>query len=81
MRTAILAPVLLAGTLVLAGCGDTRLDRAVSGGGIGAATGAVGSAVIGGPMLGWSLVGGAAGAAIGAVTDKDKINLGTPLWR
>ena len=49
-------------------CGDTWGQRAVTGGGIGAASGAVLGAVTGfNPLLG-AVVGGAGGAAIGAAT-------------
>ncbi|MFT7392144.1 MAG: gas vesicle protein, partial [Paracoccaceae bacterium] len=33
-------------------------------------------AVVGAPVLGGALIGGAVGAATGALTDKDDINLG-----
>ena len=49
-------------------CGDTWGQRAVTGGGIGAASGAVLGAATGfNPLLG-AVVGGAGGAAIGAAT-------------
>ena len=66
--------------LTLGACGTSATDRALSGAGIGAATGAVGGALLGSPGTG-ALIGGAAGAAIGGLTDKDKINLGKPWWR
>ena len=53
--------------LALAGCGETRRDRAVSGGLIGAGAGAL----IGGDVTG-ALVGGAIGAAGGYATGKDE---------
>jgi osmotically inducible lipoprotein OsmB len=66
--------------LLLAACGSSTSDRAISGGGIGAAAGAGTSAVTGGnPIIG-GLLGGAAGAATGALTDEDDINLGDPFW-
>lgn len=61
--------------LVLAGCGNTKGERALSGGGIGAGIGAAGTALTGGNPWGGALVGGAVGAATGALTDKDDINL------
>lgn len=59
----------------LTACGTSTTERSVSGAGIGAGTGALGAAVTGGSVLGGALLGGAAGAAIGALTDKDDINL------
>ena len=64
----------------LAGCGESKGDRALSGAGIGAAGGAVGGALLGSPAAG-ALLGGAAGAAAGALTDKNDIDLGKPVWR
>jgi osmotically inducible lipoprotein OsmB len=65
----------------LAGCGETRTDRALSGAGIGAGLGAAGSAITGGSPLAGAAIGGVAGGAAGGLTDKDDINLGTPIWR
>lgn len=62
-------------TIALAACGNTRGERALSGAGIGAGVGAVGSAVTGGSVLGGAAVGGLAGGAIGAVTNRDQVNL------
>jgi len=54
--------------LALAGCGYTPGQRALAGGGIGAASGAVlGAALFGNPAMG-ALVGGGAGALGGALT-------------
>lgn len=61
--------------LSVAACGNTRTERGLSGAGIGAGAGAVGSALTGGSIGGGALVGGIAGGAIGALTDKDDINL------
>jgi osmotically inducible lipoprotein OsmB len=66
--------------LILAACGSSTTDRALSGGGIGAAAGAGTSAVTGGNPITGGLLGGAAGAAAGALTDEDDINLGDPIW-
>jgi hypothetical protein len=68
-------------TLGLAACGSSTTDRALSGGGLGAAAGAGGAAVLGGSVIGGALLGGAAGALIGGVTEKDDINLGKPFWK
>lgn len=64
---------------MLAGCGSTDKDRAVSGGGIGAGLGAAAGLLIGGPLGGFVL-GGAVGTATGLVTDQDTIDLGKPIW-
>lgn len=71
---------LLLGLLVLAGCGSSTSDRAISGAGIGAAVGGAGAAVTGGSVLGGALLGGGAGAAAGGLTDEDDIDLGKPFW-
>jgi hypothetical protein len=66
--------------IAVAACGTTPSDRAISGGGMGAATGAVIGVLAGGPILGAALIGGAAGAVAGAVTDPNKINFGKMPW-
>ena len=75
MKNISYAFILSALALVVSACGDTRTDRALSGGGIGAATGALAGAATGGSIAGGALLGGAAGAAVGGLTDKDQINL------
>ena len=61
--------IVLAATLLnVTACGDTWGQRAVTGGGIGAGSGALLGAATGfNPLLG-AVVGGAGGAAIGAAT-------------
>ncbi len=76
----ILATALLASTLALGACGSSTSDRALSGAGIGAGAGALGGALVGRPVEG-ALIGGAVGGATGALTDKDQIDLGKPVWR
>ena len=78
----ILTGLVLVAGLALAGCGESRGDRALSGGGMGAAGGALLGAIVPGfsPLTG-ALIGGAAGAATGALTDKNDIDLGKPVWR
>jgi osmotically inducible lipoprotein OsmB len=66
--------------LLLAGCGSSTTDRALSGAGIGAGAGAATGAVTGGSVLGGAVLGGAAGAAAGGLTDEDDIDLGDPFW-
>lgn len=60
--------------LAVTACGNTKGERALSGGGIGAGVGALGAAATGGSIAGGAVLGGAAGAITGAVTDKDDIN-------
>jgi osmotically inducible lipoprotein OsmB len=67
--------------LLLAACGSSTSDRALSGGALGAGAGAATGAVTGGSALGGALLGGAAGAATGALTDDDDVDLGKPVWR
>ena len=75
----IIALTLTAG--LLAACGTTTSDRALSGGAIGAGAGALGGAALGGSPLTGALLGGAAGAGTGALTDSRDIDLGRPVWR
>ena len=65
MRTYIVLAAILFGVTA---CGDTWGQRAVTGGGIGAGTGAVIGAVTPLGVLPGALIGGAAGAGIGAAT-------------
>ena len=66
---------------MLAACGSSTTDRALSGAGIGAAGGAAVGAVTGGSPVTGAVLGGAAGAAIGGLTNKDDLDLGKPIWR
>ncbi len=66
---------------LLAACGQTTGDRALSGAGIGAGVGALGSAVAGGSGTTGALIGAGVGAAAGALTDERDVNLGKPVWR
>jgi hypothetical protein len=67
--------------LMLSACGTSTSDRAISGGAIGAGTGAVAGAVLGGSPVAGAVIGGAVGAAAGAITDRDDVDLGRPIWR
>lgn len=68
--------------LALAACGADRGDRVASGAGIGAGTGAAVGAIFGGVgAIPGALIGAAVGGAGGAVTDKEDVNLGDPVWR
>ncbi|HEY8963115.1 MAG TPA: hypothetical protein VIN59_01495 [Alphaproteobacteria bacterium] len=73
-KTMLMTGVLLA-TLGLAACGQTQGERALSGGAIGAGVGAAGSALTGGSPWAGAAIGGVAGAATGAFTDPDQVNL------
>jgi osmotically inducible lipoprotein OsmB len=64
----------------LAACGYSPGERAVSGGLIGAGTGAAAGALLGNPLAG-AVVGGAVGAGTGLVTSPDAVQLGRPAWR
>lgn len=66
---------------LLAACGQTTGERALSGGAIGAGAGAATGAVTGGDPLTGAVIGGALGAGAGALTDEDDINLGEPAWK
>lgn len=74
-RYSLLTTTIFCLTLSLTACGNTKGERALSGGGIGAGVGAVGSAVTGGSPVTGAVVGGVIGAATGALTDKDQIDL------
>lgn len=67
-RTIALGSVLL--VLLMGGCSNLseRENRALIGGGLGVAGGALIAGATGGSVLAGSLIGGAGGAAIGAVT-------------
>jgi hypothetical protein len=67
--------------LPLTACGESKLDRGLSGAAIGAGTGAAAGAATGGSMTGGALLGGAAGGAAGVLTKEKDVDLGTPLWR
>ncbi|MEM7547907.1 MAG: hypothetical protein AAF367_20470 [Pseudomonadota bacterium] len=69
---------LVAGVVIvvtLAACGNRPTERALSGAGVGGAVGAVGTAIVGGPVLAGAAVGAAAGAVVGAVSDPRKLRL------
>jgi len=55
-------------TTLLCACGETRGERALSGGLIGAGVGAVGSSATGGNALTGAAIGGGVGAAAGALS-------------
>lgn len=61
--------------LTAAACGNSPLERGLSGAGIGAGVGAAGAALTGGDPLTGAAIGGAVGGATGALTDEDDIDL------
>jgi hypothetical protein len=67
--------LLCVAALSIAACSSDRGTRALEGGGIGAAVGAVGTAIVGGSVVTGAAVGAATGAVIGAVTDESQIDL------
>lgn len=75
VKYALRVGTILATVCLLSACGTSKSDRALSGGAIGAGIGAVGSSLTGGSPWTGAVVGGAAGAATGAFTDPDDINL------
>lgn len=68
-----LITLLLPAALVLSACGESMGERAATGGGIGAATGAIAGILL--PGISWwggALIGGLGGAAVGAATTDKK---------
>ena len=76
VRKQLLIAALFGGVLGLGGCGYTPGSRALSGGAIGAGSGAISGAATGGSPAPGALIGGAVGAIGGAVTSPNTINLG-----
>jgi len=72
-------PMVMSASLVLSACGTSTGDRGLSGGLLGAGTGATIGALAGSAGTG-ALWGGLGGAAIGMLTSPDMINLGQPVW-
>lgn len=73
-------PLVLVSSLTLSGCGTTRGDRTVSGGLLGAGTGALIGSLYGNAGKGL-IIGGLGGALVGAATNPNMVNLGDPPWR
>ena len=65
--------ILVVAAAMLTACGYATTDRAESGAAIGA-----GAGLIAGPP--GVVVGGLAGAAVGAETNSSQLNLGRPVW-
>lgn len=66
--------------LGLTGCGERYADRTLSGAGIGAAAGTVGTIIGGGNPVTGAIIGGAVGGVAGAVLPSKDVNLGKPIW-
>ena len=75
MKQTFYTALLMTTVIALSACGNTRGERALSGGGIGAATGAGAAVLTGGSVGGGALLGGAIGAGVGAITNEDQIDL------
>ncbi|MEQ9815335.1 MAG: hypothetical protein RLO50_21345 [Azospirillaceae bacterium] len=78
-HTTIAVGALIFGALVLGACGESDLDRGLSGAAIGAGAGAVGGVIVGEPLAG-AAIGGAVGGATGVLTDPSQIDLGDTFW-
>jgi hypothetical protein len=72
--------MLIVASLALFGCGTTTEERALSGGALGAAGGAVIGALTGSWALG-TVLGAATGVAAGALTTPEQIDVGKPIWK
>lgn len=71
MKTFSRSAVTIMTVLALSACGSTTGGRALSGAGIGAATGAAAGAVTGGNVGTGAAIGAGVGAAAGALTTPD----------
>ena len=80
MKRITMPAALAVAALSLTACGYNQGDRALSGGLIGAGTGAVIGSLTGSAGAG-AIIGGVGGAALGAFTDPNQVNLGRPIWR
>lgn len=76
MKTATNMITLITLVAFLSACGHTPGQRALSGGAIGAGAGTVGAVLLNANPVAGAIIGGAAGAATGALTTKKHINLG-----
>jgi osmotically inducible lipoprotein OsmB len=66
----------LAVAAFLSACGNTKGQRALSGGAIGAGAGTVGAVLLNANPMTGAVLGAAAGAVTGAMTSKKNIDLG-----
>ena len=67
-------------SLGLAACGDTPMDRGLSGAGMGAGAGLLGGLLFNSPLEG-ALLGAVVGGGVGALTQRSQVDLGRPMWR
>jgi hypothetical protein len=67
-------------SLGLAACGDNPMDRGLSGAGMGAGAGLIGGLLVNSPLEG-ALIGAAVGGAAGALTQRNQLDFGRPMWR
>jgi hypothetical protein len=72
--------VVCGAALSLAACGETVGERTISGAGIGAGVGALGTAIAGANPITGAIIGAAVGGVGGAVTSPRAIDLGHPWW-
>lgn len=75
---AIVAATLLGG---LAACGNSAVDRGITGAAIGAAAGTAGAALTKNDLGPGALVGALVGGAVGAATNADDFDLGEPVYK
>jgi osmotically inducible lipoprotein OsmB len=80
MKRILATTALSVALFALGACGHTTGDRALSGAGIGAGVGALGGLMLGAPLEG-AVIGGAVGAGAGALTNRNQVDLGRPIWR
>jgi len=73
--------ILLILAATLSACGTSVGDRGLSGAAIGAGAGAVGAAILGGPVAAVALIGAAAGGLTGVATSPSAVDLGKPIWQ
>lgn len=67
-------------SLGLGACGETQMDRGLSGAGLGAGAGLLGGALLNAPLEG-ALLGAVVGGAAGVMTQRNQVDLGRPMWR
>ncbi|MBX3501842.1 MAG: hypothetical protein KF889_20560 [Alphaproteobacteria bacterium] len=67
-------------SLALGACGDNPMDRGLSGAGMGAGAGMLGGLLVGAPLEG-ALLGAVVGGAAGALTQRNQVDFGRPMWR
>lgn len=66
---------------LVAACGTSRTERALTGGAIGAGVGVAGAALLERDPVSGGVVGGLVGAGVGALTDRSDLDLGDSIFR